>query len=44
VENVFKAAYTTVFVMAPVPPHSVTHHVPNDPQGILDSIVSALST
>jgi len=30
--------------MAAEPPHSVTNHVANDPQGILDSICSAMST
>ena len=34
----------TVFVMAAEPPHSVTNHVANDPEGILDSICSAMST
>jgi hypothetical protein len=44
VEKGFKAEDSTVFVMAAEPPHSVTNHVANDPQGILDSIVSAMST
>ncbi|MDE2571670.1 MAG: hypothetical protein KGM44_03990 [bacterium] len=35
---------STVFVIAAEPPHSVTNHVANDPQGILESIVSAMST
>ena len=44
VEKGFQAGDSTVFVMAAEPPHSVTNHVANDPQGILDSIVSAMST
>jgi hypothetical protein len=44
VEKGFKAEDSTVFVMAAEPPHSVTNHVANDPQGILDSICSAMST
>lgn len=35
---------STVFVLAAEPPHSVTNHVATDPEGILDSIVSAMST
>ena len=35
---------STVFVIASEPPHSVTNHVANDPEGVLDSIVSAMST
>ena len=35
---------STVFVIAAEPPHSVTNHVANDPEGILDSICSAMST
>ncbi len=35
---------STVFVMPAEPPHSVTNHVADDPEGILDSIVSAMST
>ena len=35
---------STVFVLAAEPPHSVTNHVANDPEGILDSICSAMST
>ena len=34
----------TVFVLAAEPPHSVTNHVANDAEGILDSIASAMST
>jgi len=33
-----------VFVIAAEPPHSVTNHVADDPEGILDSICSAMST
>ena len=35
---------STVFVMAAEAPHSVTDHHCNDPQGILDTICSAMST
>ena len=35
---------STVFVMPAEPPHSVTNHVASDPEGILDSIASAMST
>jgi hypothetical protein len=35
---------STVFALAAEPPHSVTNHVADDPQGILDSIASAMST
>ncbi|WP_218578199.1 hypothetical protein [Vineibacter terrae] len=44
VEKGFKAEDSTVFVIAAEPPHSVTNHVANDPEGILDSICSAMST
>ena len=44
VEKGFDAADSTVFVIAAEPPHSVTNHVADDPRGILDSIVSAMST
>jgi hypothetical protein len=44
VEKGFKAQDSTVFVMAAEPPHSVTNHVANDAQGILDSVCSAMST
>jgi hypothetical protein len=44
VEKGFKADDSTVFVIAAEPPHSVVNHVANDPQGILDSMVSAMST
>ena len=35
---------SSVFVIAAEPPHSVVNHVANDAEGILDSIVSAMST
>ena len=35
---------STVFCLAAESPHSVTNHVADDPEGILDSIVSAMST
>jgi len=35
---------STVFAIAAEAPHSVTNHIANDPQGILDSICSAMST
>jgi hypothetical protein len=44
VEKGFGADNSTVFVLAAEPPHSVTNHVANDPEGILDSICSAMST
>ncbi len=44
VEKGFDAGDSTVFVIAAEPPHSVTNHVADDPEGILDSIVSAMST
>jgi len=44
VEKGFNAEDSTVFVLAAEPPHSVTNHVANDPEGVLDSIVSAMST
>ena len=37
VEKGFSAEDSTVFVLAAEPPHSVTNHVANDPEGILDS-------
>src|SRR5438067_4915033 len=43
VEKGFAAEDSTVFVIAAEPPHSVTHHVADDPEGILDSISSAMS-
>jgi hypothetical protein len=44
VEQGYKAEDSTVFVLAAEPPHSVVNHVSNDPEGILDSICSAMST
>jgi hypothetical protein len=44
VEKGFDADESTVFVLAAEPPHSVTNHVADDPEGILDSIASAMST
>lgn len=44
VEKGFAAGDSTVFVIAAEPPHSVTNHVADDPEGILDSICSAMST
>lgn len=35
---------STVFVLAGEGPHSITNHVANDAEGILDSVVSAMST
>jgi hypothetical protein len=44
VEKGFAPDHSTVFVIAAEPPHSVTNHVADDPEGILDSICSAMST
>lgn len=44
VEQGYEPEDSTVFVIAAEGPHSVTNHVADDPQGILDSIVSAMST
>ncbi len=44
VEKGFAPEDSTVFVIAAEPPHSVTNHVADDPEGILDSIASAMST
>ena len=44
VEKGFKADDSTVFVIAAEAPHSVVNHVANDAEGILDSMVSAMST
>ena len=44
VEKGFDAGESTVFVLAAEPPHSVTNHVANDAEGILDSMCSAMST
>ena len=44
VEKGFDATDSTVFVIAAEGPHSVTNHQANDARGILDSIVSSMST
>jgi hypothetical protein len=44
VEKGFSPEDSTVFVLAAEPPHSVTNHLADDAEGILDSIVSAMST
>ncbi len=44
VEKGFHPSDSTVFLLAAEPPHSVTNHIADDAQGILDSIVSAMST
>jgi hypothetical protein len=44
VEKGYRPEDSTVFVIAAEPPHSVTNHFANDPEGILDSICSAMST
>jgi hypothetical protein len=44
VEKGFKPEDSTVFVIAAEPPHSITNHFANDPEGILDSVCSAMST
>jgi len=44
VEKGFSPDDSTVFVIAAEPPHSVTNHVADDPEGILDSICSSMST
>ena len=44
VEQGYTEEDSTVFCLAAEGPHSVTNHVANDPQGILDSLVSAMST
>ena len=44
VEKGFAPDDSSVFVIAAEPPHSVTNHVADDPEGILDSICSAMST
>ena len=44
VEHGYRAEDSTVFCIAAEGPHSVTNHVADDPQGILDSIASAMST
>lgn len=44
VEQGYEPDDSTVFVIGVEPPHSVTNHVADDPEGILDSIISAMST
>jgi hypothetical protein len=44
VEKGYRPEDSTVFVIAAEAPHSVTNHVADDPEGVLDSIVSAMST
>ncbi|MEQ9640444.1 MAG: hypothetical protein RIM84_10525 [Alphaproteobacteria bacterium] len=44
VEKGFDARDSTVFVIACEPPHSVTNHVADDARGILESIVSSMSS
>jgi hypothetical protein len=44
VEKGFAPEDSTVFVIAAEPPHSCTNHVAGDPEGILDTICSAMST
>jgi hypothetical protein len=44
VERGFSPEESTVFVIPAEAPHSVTNHVADDPQGILDSIASSMST
>lgn len=44
VEHGYKPGDSTVFLMAAEAPHSVTNHISNDPEGILDTMCSAMST
>lgn len=44
VEHGYKPEDSTVFAIAAEAPHSVTNHVANDPEGILDTMCSAMST
>ncbi len=44
VEQGYEAEDSTVFAIAAEAPHSVTNHIANDPEGVLDSVVSAMST
>ena len=44
VERGYAPGDSTVFVIAAEAPHSVTNHIANDAEGILDSIVSGMST
>ena len=44
VEQGYRPEDSTVFLMAAEAPHSVTDHISNDPEGILDTMCSAMST
>lgn len=44
VEKGYRPEDSTVFCLAAEAPHSVTNHVADDPEGVLDSVVSAMST
>ena len=44
VEQGYRPEDSTVFVIAAEAPHSVTDHQCNDPEGILDTMCSAMST
>ncbi|OBJ88997.1 hypothetical protein A9W97_01235 [Mycobacterium gordonae] len=44
VEHGYTPGDSTVLVIGAEAPHSVTNHISDDPQGILDSIASAMST
>jgi hypothetical protein len=44
VEHGYKPEDSTVFLIAAEAPHSVTNHISNDPEGILDTMCSAMST
>jgi hypothetical protein len=44
VEHGYRPDQSTVFAIAAEAPHSVTDHQCNDPEGILDTICSAMST
>jgi len=44
VEAGYRTEDSTVFCIAAEGPHSVTNHLADDPEGILDSIASAMST
>ena len=44
VEHGYEPEDSTVFVIGAEAPHSVTNHVADDPEGVLDSVVSAMST
>ena len=44
VEQGYAPEDSTVFAIAAEAPHSVTNHISDDPEGVLDSICSAMST